>query len=199
MNPAMNSPSTTHGPRLPLIGEPSEPETVAMFEEVKARTGRLLNLHRVMGYAPRLAKASMEMALQLRTGTLLPRPMIELMILRTAQTVGSDYEWQQHHPMALAIGMSEKQIDAIERWPDSDLFSEKERAALGLCDSVIAKQQLDDAAFQRLRQHFSPREIVEITVVVCEYLATAHFVRALGVPLEAARIQSAGIVETPKR
>jgi hypothetical protein len=35
-------------------------------------------------------------------------------------------------------------------------------------------------------------------VVVCEYLATAHFVKALGVPLETVRFQTAGVAE-PKR
>lgn len=189
----------TTAPRLPLIDEPSEPETVAMFAEVRARTGRLLNLHRMMGYAPRLAKASMDMALAIRTGTLLPRPLVELIILRTAQSFGSDYEWQQHHPMALAIGMSERQIEALQDWRKSDLFSDKERAALAFCDSIIAKVQLNEAEFARLQQHFSPREIVELAMVVAEYLATAHFVRALGVPLEAQRIETAGIAAPAAR
>jgi alkylhydroperoxidase family enzyme len=148
----------------------------------------------MMGYAPRLAKTSMDMALAIRTGTLLPRPLVELIILRTAQSFGSDYEWQQHHPMALAIGMSERQIDALRDWPKSNLFSDKERAALAFCDSIIAKVQLNEAEFARLQQHFSPREIVELAMVVAEYLATAYFVRALGVPLEARRIETAGVV-----
>jgi alkylhydroperoxidase family enzyme len=186
-------------PRLPLLTEPAgDPEIAAMFSEVRSRTGRLLNLHRVMGYAPRLAKASMDVALAIRTGTLLPRPLVELVILRTAQSFGSDYEWQQHHPMALAIGMSERQIEALQVWSDSDLFSDKERAALGFCDSIIAKTPLAATAFARLREHFSPREIVELAVVVSEYLATAHFVRALGVPLEAQRFATAGIAEPAK-
>jgi alkylhydroperoxidase family enzyme len=195
----MSSQSQTGGgPRLPLIGEPDDPEIAAMFDAVRGRTGRLLNLHRVMGYAPRLAQASMDMALAIRTGTLLPRSLVEIVILRTAQTFGSDYEWQQHHPMALAIGMSEQQIDAIAHWQTSDRFNDNEKAALAFCDSIIAKTALDEAAFQRLQQQFSSREIVELAVVVCEYLATAHFVKALGVPLETVRFQTAGVAE-PKR
>jgi alkylhydroperoxidase family enzyme len=140
----------------------------------------------------------MDMALAIRTGTLLPRSLVEIVILRTAQTFGSDYEWQQHHPMALAIGMSEQQIDAIAHWQTSDRFNDNEKAALAFCDSIIAKTALDEAAFQRLQQQFSSREIVELAVVVCEYLATAHFVKALGVPLETVRFQTAGVAE-PKR
>jgi alkylhydroperoxidase family enzyme len=195
----MTSSNDIHGPRLPLLTEPaSEADTAAMFADVRSRTGRLLNLHRIMGYAPRLARVSMDMALAIRTGTRLPRPLVELVILRTAQSVGSDYEWQQHHPMALAIGMSENQIEALQHWADSSLFSDAERAALGFCDSIVANSEIDAAGFARLQQHFSPREIVELALVVSEYLATAHFVRALRVPLEAARIQTAGIVEPAK-
>ncbi len=174
----------TSGPRLPLIDQPSDPQAVEAFDSIRSRTGRILNLHRILGYAPKLMNASGEMALALRHGTALPRTLIELLILRTAQLLRSDYEWQQHHPMALACGLTQPQIEALDRFEQSPLFSDAEQAALSFCESIVNGIEAEPQAFARLQARFSPREIVELTMAVCHYIATARFVQALGVPLE---------------
>ena len=171
-------------PRLPLVGEATDPEVAALFDGILARSGRLLNLHRMMAHAPSLMKASVDTAMAMRHGTLLPRSLIEIVILRTALLLRSDYEWQQHRPMAVANGVSPQQIDALTDWPASTLFADDQREALAFCDCIVGGTAPEDAAFRRLRQHFSPREIVELALIVCHYLATAHFVAALALPLE---------------
>ena len=174
----------TSAPRLPLIDQPTDPAVAEVFDSIHSRTGRILNLHRILGYAPKLMNASGEMALALRNGTELPRTLIELLILRTAQLLRSDYEWQQHHPMALSCGVTQPQIDALDRSKQSPQFSEAEKAALAFCESVVQGSESEPQAFARLQAQFSPREIVELTMAVCHYIATARFVQALGIPLE---------------
>ena len=181
----MNATNTqASGPRLPLVTEPTDPEAIAQFASIRARTGRILNLHRMMGHSPAMMKASADTAMALRHGTQLPRSLIEVVILRTAQLMRSDYEWQQHHPMALANGVSQEKIDAVADWRDSKLFPPAETAALAYAECVALGTEAEPAIFARLQEHFSPREIVELTMLVAQYMATARFIQALGVPLE---------------
>ncbi len=52
-------------PRLPLIQTPDDPLAREQFDKLAAGRG-ILNLHRMMAYAPTLMKASGEMALAFR-------------------------------------------------------------------------------------------------------------------------------------
>ena len=95
-------------PRLPLA-EPrdgADPAPLKLFRMVA---------HAESAYAPWLQYG----------GTLLTRleldPLLrELAILQVAQLVGSRYEWVQHDPIAVAVGATRAQIDAIEAGRDDD-------------------------------------------------------------------------------
>jgi 4-carboxymuconolactone decarboxylase len=63
------------------------------------------NLYRGLGNHPKLAAAWTEFSKALRYDTRTPRPLRELVILRGAQVVRSDYEWAQHLAMARKVGV----------------------------------------------------------------------------------------------
>jgi alkylhydroperoxidase family enzyme len=185
--------SNSATPRLPLVEETAaDAEQAELFASMRSRSGRLLNLHRMVGYAPALMCASLEMALALRHGTSLPRRLVELVILRTAHLMRSAYEWQQHEPMAREAGCSADEIAAIENWQGSALFSDSEQAALAFCDCIVKGEEPSASDFGRLQQHFSGRAIVELATLVSQYVATAHVVRVLGVPLETTKSAAQG-------
>lgn len=54
-------------------------------------------------------------------------------------------------------------LRAVGDYESSDRFSEAERAALAYVEAVTEDVHVDDATFEALRDHFSEREIVEIT------------------------------------
>jgi alkylhydroperoxidase family enzyme len=173
--------SETPAARLPLVTDP------AMLDEIKERTGRLANLTRVLAHSPALMRASYDMALVIRNEFTLPRALVELLILHTAQLTNSTYEWWQHVPMALASGVSQDQIDQLTNWRTSNAFSESERAALAYCDKAATNSEAGDQEFALLRRHFNDRQVVEIAAVICHYVGLAHLIRALGVQVEAGR------------
>lgn len=51
-----------------------------------------------------------------------------MVILRVAHIEGGEYEWIQHVPIGIAVGVTQEQIDAIKanRF-DADCFGERER------------------------------------------------------------------------
>ena len=139
-----------------------------------------------MAHAPALMKASNDLALALRSDAMLERSVAELAILRTAQVMDCDYVWSRHLLLARAAGVTERMIGDIARWPDSAVFTPTQKAALGFAEQTAQRMPVADETFATLRREFSPRQIVELTMLVGFYVSTALFIKALAVPDEKA-------------
>jgi alkylhydroperoxidase family enzyme len=68
------------------VPEPlDDPILADMFARIRATRGRLLNIHRIVGLAPKILRAQASYARALREESSLPRGLQELLILRIAQ------------------------------------------------------------------------------------------------------------------
>ena len=170
--------------RLPPLPEPLDPIMQEMFDKRRAMGGAIINLQLVTGHAPRFSRAAAAMAFTIRFDAVTPRRLLELVILRTAEIVRSDYEINQHRPLMRLCGYSDAQIAAVPAWRASTLFDDKQRAVLGYVEQVAHGGNVDDATFAALSQHFSPQEIVEITMTVGSYYSTGLFTKALRIDVE---------------
>jgi len=178
--------------RIPLVpADTQDPILGPMFKGIRARGGEPLNMHRTIGNAPNVFKAYAGLAFALRDQAIVPRADRELIILRAAQLAHGDYEFVQHKPMAISCGMSTAQIDAIAKWRDSTLFSDRQRAILAYADGMASPGGVDDATFEAMKKHFSAQEIVELTVTAGFYTAASQVTRSLGIKLEPQAGQSA--------
>ena len=65
-------------------------------------------------------------------------------------------------------GLSEEQIEHIEEYLESDLYSPRQRLALRYADRVtLSDQDVDDDLFAALLEEFeNPATIVELTAIV---------------------------------
>lgn len=170
--------------RLPPLPDPLPEEVQELFAERLKRTGRILNIHHTFGHAPILSRASMQMAMGLRYDTAVPRVLIELAIVRAGFNAKGLYELQQHKPMLLAEGYSEKKYNAVARWRTSKAFDEKERAILAYADQVCKQGNVSDKVFAQLEKHFNARQIMELTFAIGSYYGIALIMNALKIRLE---------------
>jgi 4-carboxymuconolactone decarboxylase len=171
--------------RIGGAAEPAQDPVLAeIFGRIRAGRGHLLNIHRVVGLAPRMLRAQSAYARALREESSLPRDLQELLILRIAQVNGSDYEQSVHRPIALACGATTEKIAALPAWHASAAFDARERAALAFVDQAAASGEVDEATFAALGSVFSPQEIVEIAALVAWYVGNSRFVRALRIQSE---------------
>jgi AhpD family alkylhydroperoxidase len=170
--------------RLPLVGVDDDDEVVAaVFRRFHEEGREPIALYRALAHAPALLRAYSGLATALRYEATTPRALRELAILRTAQLIGSEYELAHHLPMARAAGVSEAQIEALERWRDSDRFDARERATLRAAEEMH-ECALSDAAFAELERQFEPAEIVELLLLVSFYEAVARMIDGLGLEVE---------------
>jgi alkylhydroperoxidase family enzyme len=172
--------------RLPRVSEtPSDPDTAAAFKLIRSRGGELINLHLTLGHAGKIYRVRQELTYALRFDAVTSRALRELTIMRTAQISGSHYELAQHTPIALACGYSQAQLDGMDKWQQPGLFPDKERALLGYIDQAIGRNgNVDDAVFAELARHFTPRDIVELTITATQYVTTGLLTRSLQIKPE---------------
>ena len=170
--------------RLPPLPQPLNPIIQKMFDKRRAQGGSIINLQLVTGHAPKFAQAASTMAFTIRFDAKTPRKLLELIIMRTAQIVGSQYEINQHIPLSKMCGYSDTQIAALPSWKTSTLFDEKERALLGYVEEMAHGGDVDDTTFAALQKYFAPQEIVEITYTVGSYYANGLLTKALRIEVE---------------
>jgi 4-carboxymuconolactone decarboxylase len=170
--------------RLPPLPQPLDPILQEMFDKRRAQGGAIINLQITTGHAPKFARAASAMAFTIRFDAKIPRRLLELAIMRTAEIVGSTYEINQHIPLAKMCGYGDAQIAALPTWRASTLFDDKERATLAYVEEMAHGGDVDDATFAALQKFFTPQEIVEITYTVGNYYANGLLTKALRIEVE---------------
>jgi alkylhydroperoxidase family enzyme len=163
---------------------PDDPIITELFARVAAHHGRVLNIHRAVGHAPKILRAQAAYAGALREESSLPRTLQVLLVLRTAQVNRSPYEPSVHRPTALRLGVPAAKVDALAMWKDSTLFDARERAALAFVDQMADRGEVDDATFAETAKIFTAQEIIELAAIIAWYVGNARFVRALRIAPE---------------
>jgi alkylhydroperoxidase family enzyme len=96
----------------------------------------------------------------------------ELAILRVAAlTPGAEYEWVQHAAIAREVGVSRDQIEAVRTGAS---LSGDAGLIVGFTEQVVREAAPDDATFAAISERFSPREIVELLLVIGQYMMLAR-------------------------
>jgi uncharacterized peroxidase-related enzyme len=83
----------------------------------------------------------------------------------------------------LKRGVSAEKVTALSHWRDSNLFDERERAALHYAEAVtLSDQFVNDGQFAALRKWFDDDAIVELTGLIAFQNLSSKFNNALDVP-----------------
>ena len=173
-----NRPATSSHIAIPLA---PLPDSVAARVQQAGAPG--VNLYRALAHAPRLLEAWIDFAWALREHCDTPRRLRELVILRTAQCMLSQYEWNQHRLMAKEAGVDEHQVAELSMWRTSPAFDDAERAALALTDALV-EGRVPDKVNATVDEHFGPQARVELTLTAAFYCAVPRLLDAFRVPVE---------------
>ncbi len=94
--------------------------------------------------------------------------LLELVTLRASQINGCAYCVDMHTKDARIAGESEQRLYAVSVWREAPFFSPRERAALAWAEGVtqISEHHVPDDLYEFARQHFSEKELVNLTMAV---------------------------------
>jgi 4-carboxymuconolactone decarboxylase len=165
--------------------------TTAQFAELIRQSGfpeqtPQTNAFRMLAHAPSVSASVLRLVFALLTETALDPELRELVILRVAQRCRGTYVWVQHVALARTAGVSDFQIAALQRVePPAWLFSDRERTALGFADEVSDACRATDDTFRAVRELFSPREVVELVLLIGYFRMISGLMTTLDVEVEA--------------
>jgi 4-carboxymuconolactone decarboxylase len=158
--------------RLPYVDPAGAPEPVRdALDRVPP-----LNIFRMMANAETAFRPWLRWGATLLGELELDPVLRELAILRVARlTPHAEYEWIQHVPIAKAVGATDDQVAALESDDaEAQCFSEDERVVLRFTTEVVRDAQASDATLDALGRILSPREIVELLMVIGQYMMVAR-------------------------
>ncbi|MCP3476761.1 carboxymuconolactone decarboxylase family protein [Bradyrhizobium sp. CCGUVB1N3] len=170
--------------RLPLIDpDATSGDVRASFDRMPVK----LNIFRMLAHAETNFIPAMRFANSILHRQKLSHVNRELLILLVAQWEGGAYEWRQHVPIALGVGVTQRQIDCIESGKyDGSAFDEAERALLAFGREAIEIVRVSDETFAIMRKHFGEQEIVESILTIGFYMMMARLTEATETDLDAA-------------
>ncbi|HXP84443.1 MAG TPA: carboxymuconolactone decarboxylase family protein [Bryobacteraceae bacterium] len=103
-----------------------------------------------------------------------------MVVTLAAQINGCGFCVDIARAMAIREHLGMEKFNALADYRTSPLFSERQRAALAYVEEATRHKRVADATFEALRQHFSEREIVEITWLN----AVENYYNLINLPLE---------------
>ena len=98
----------------------------------------------------------------------LPARLVELVKLRASQMNGCSFCLNMHSKDARRHGETEQRLHVLSGWRDSPLYTAAERAALAWTEALtrVSETRAPDSDYEPLSQHFTDKEIVDLTVLV---------------------------------
>jgi AhpD family alkylhydroperoxidase len=98
----------------------------------------------------------------------LEKSLLELVKLRASQINGCAYCVDMHSKDARAAGETEQRLYCLSAWRECPFYTDRERAALEWTEAVtlLTVGHVPDEVFERVRQHFTEKELVDLNFAV---------------------------------
>ena len=157
----------------------NNPEAKPLVDRIVAERGKVLHLYQMLLNSPPVAEGWLTYLTAIRQKSTLSAALRELVIMRVAMINGAPYEAEQHAPIALKEGVSQAQLDDLNKWSESDKFDATQRAVLAYTDAMTKNIQVPAEVFANVKALLSDRHLVELTATVGAYNMVSRFLEAL--------------------
>jgi AhpD family alkylhydroperoxidase len=92
--------------------------------------------------------------------------LLDLIKLRSSQINGCGYCIDMHTKDARTRGESEQRLYSLSIWKETGYYSERERAALALTESItlISDKRVTDEIYEQAQKQFNDEELVKLVI-----------------------------------
>lgn len=153
------------------------------FWNQRRKYGAVLEPARLWGRSPRvfLGVATLYGALDRRASPIEPL-LRSLVTVRVSQINWCRFCVDINSALALKRGGGLERLTALERFEESALFSEREKAALAYAEAMTySERRVTAGNLARLRRHFDDDAVIELTALIAFQNLSSKFNAALGV------------------
>ncbi len=154
------------------------------FWNQRRKYGKVLEASLLWARAPRLflGVAALYGAIDRKSSPIEPA-LRSLLTVRVSQINHCRFCVDINGATLLRRGVSEDKLWALEDWRESDLFDQRERAALDFAEAITwSDREVDDQLMAELRQHFDDDAILELCALIAFQNMSSKFNSAFAVP-----------------
>lgn len=137
---------------------------------------------RLMAKHPPIFHRQMEMGNVLFNGRISPRER-EIAVLRISWLGGAAFEWGEHVEIGKRCGLSPEEIERITQGSAAEGWSAHDAAILRAVEELMADARVSDATWATLAQAWDEQQLIELPMMVGQYLTTAFLLNSLQVQL----------------
>jgi uncharacterized peroxidase-related enzyme len=171
--------------RVPLLPASALPPAHAeTYEEYVRGYGPFRNQAAVLAHVPPALEHLSRMLMELKARKGLAPRHLELAIVVTSKLNACRYCVSHHAPKLQVEGLSQAAVDRLPNTDHPD-FDEADKLVIEYAAQVTEQpSRIRDAMFDRLRQHFTDAQIVELTLRIALCGAYNKFTQALQIDNE---------------
>jgi len=180
--------------RIPFAAIEEKPHKIQEFfaKVKKNNNGRIIDVQRLVAHSPAAVREFVRFGNSLLVKGELNGRWRELAIMRLSFMIGARYEWAHHAPIALRAGITKEQIEKIDQWRDSNLFSEEDKVVLAFTEEVVRDSEPSAETFAAAGRFLGPTDLVELTLIIGYWSLVAKFLRTFQVEVEEWFLEEAG-------
>lgn len=135
---------------------------------------------------PVLAKAFLTFNAHVLTTTTLSARTLELVIVRLAWLLKSEYIFLHHAAAGKRAGLTETEIERIPEGPDAEGWNPADADLLRAVDEIHRDSRISDATWSRLSTHLSAAQRLDLIFALGCYWTVSMMTNSCDTPLEAA-------------
>ncbi|MEN3362179.1 MAG: hypothetical protein V7637_6161 [Mycobacteriales bacterium] len=173
--------STDAGPRVPPLAPQDRDERQAALV---AQAGAELGIYATLVRNPDVFADLLPFGQRLLYQSTLDERVRELLIMRVAWRCRARYVWSHHEVTGRAAGLTDDDLTvlATNRADDRDPVR---RLVIRVADELVADHRLSDPTWRDLTASHPTEQIIEICLLVGQYVMLAGTLNSLGVQIEA--------------
>lgn len=170
--------------RLEPVTDPGPEVAALLTKTLLDENGQALHVFTTLARHPLLLKRFNALGGLFLVHGELPARERELVVLRTAWSCGSVYEWGQHVLLGRRAALTEQEIAQVARplpdvrWPADDA------ALLEFVDELLASSDVSESRWSVQRARWTDAQLVELVMLPAFYRMLAGFLNAFAVQPE---------------
>ena len=159
-------PKRKAGPMVKLIYRLG-PKMIKKLTGRDPQTGSGMEPMEIWAYQPKMMMGMGKFNQAVRKGKSIDERLKNLVELKGAQMIGCEFCVDLGSQICRNSGLSDNELLALPRYRQSDLFTDREKLALDYTVAVMRTPvEVTDVLFDRMKQHFSDEQLVEITALL---------------------------------
>ncbi|WP_182866849.1 carboxymuconolactone decarboxylase family protein [Rhodopirellula sp. JC639] len=148
----------------PLKQSEAPAKSQPILKAIEEQFGQSLNIFSTLAHQPDVLGGTTQINDGIRED--LPAKFRELAYFKSSQINGCEYCSRYHRQAAKKAGATDEQIEAIDRYAQSDAFDDQEKAVLSYAEQLTKTAAVEPNTVAKVKEFLSDKQLVTLAATV---------------------------------